>query len=229
MNWFADRLFLVLSALFMRYGVPVVFLAALTEATVGLGVVVPGIVMIFLAGAYAREEAVSLPLMYAVANVGTLLGDVISYGLGRWGGRWLRSTRLSGALRLGEALVSGRARWLIPFYHFNSVTRTLGPFGAGALRMPLYIWMPLDVLGAVLANTAYMGAGAILGRAVLTPDGRLQEHPALRIGLFVAAVFWALMVRRELQRTRALQRAEAEERRRALGGSAPAAAQEAAE
>ncbi|MSQ30163.1 MAG: hypothetical protein EXR68_06735 [Dehalococcoidia bacterium] len=209
-NWLADQVFLVLAALFLRYGMPVVFLAALGEATVGVGVVLPGIVMIFLAGAYAREEGSSLLLLYVVANVGTLLGDVISYGLGRWGGGWLRSTRLAGALRLGEAMVSGRARWLIPFYHFNSVTRTLGPFGAGTLRMPLYIWLPLDALGAVLANTAYMGAGAILGRAVLTPDGRLQEHPALRIGLFIAAVFWVVMVRRELQRTQALEHVESE-------------------
>lgn len=195
---------MLLAALFVRYGVPVVFVAALAEATVGVGILVPGIVMIFLAGAYAQEQGDSLLLLFAVANVATLLGDVISYGLGRWGGDWLRGTRFATILRLGEAMMSGRARWLTPFYHFNSVTRTLGPFGAGALRMPLWVWLPLDALGAVLANTAYMGAGAILGRAVLTPDGRLQEHPALRIGLFVAAGFWLWLVRREWQRTAAL-------------------------
>jgi membrane protein DedA with SNARE-associated domain len=203
-NWVADQVFLVLAALFVRYGVAVVFVAALAEATVGVGLVVPGIVMIFLAGAYAHDQGSSLLLLYLVANVGTLLGDSLSYGLGRWGGDWLRSTRFSSVLWLGEAMMSGRARWLIPFYHFNSVTRTLGPFGAGALRMPLWVWLPLDTLGAVLANTAYMGAGVILGRAVLTPDGRLQEHPALRVGLFVAALFWVWLVRREWQRTRAL-------------------------
>lgn len=203
-NWVADQVFLVLAALFVRYGVPVVFVAALAEATVGVGVLVPGIVMIFLAGAYAQEQGASLVLLFVVANVATLLGDVISYGLGRWGADWLRGTRFASVLRLGEAMMTGRARWLIPFYHFNSVTRTLGPFGAGALRMSLWIWLPLDAVGAVLANTAYMGAGAILGRAVLTPDGRLEEHPALRIGLFVAAAFWVWLVRREWQRTRAL-------------------------
>jgi membrane-associated protein len=203
-NWGADQLFLLLAALFVRYGVPVVFVAALAEATVGVGILVPGIVMIFLAGAYAQERGSSLVVLFLVANVATLLGDVISYGLGRWGGDWLRGTRFGTILRLGEAMMSGRARWLTPFYHFNSVTRTLGPFGAGALRMPLWIWLPLDALGAILANTAYMGAGALLGRAVLTPDGRLLEHPALRIGLFVAAGFWVWLVSREWQRTKAL-------------------------
>lgn len=204
LNWVADQVFMLLAALFVRYGVPVVFVAALAEATVGVGVIVPGIVMIFLAGAYAQEQGESLALLFVVANVATLLGDLISYGLGRWGGDWLRSTRFARVLRLGEAMMTGRARWLIPFYHFNSVTRTLGPFGAGALRMSLWVWLPLDGVGAVLANTGYIGAGAILGRAVLTPDGRLEEHPALRMGLFVAAAFWVWMVRREWRRTRAL-------------------------
>jgi membrane-associated protein len=219
-NWLADELFRFLSALFHRYGVPIVFLAALAEATVGLGIVVPGIVLIFLAGAYAGEGSASLTLLFIVANVGTLLGDVVSYGLGRWGGERLRSTRLRTTMRLGEALVAGRARWLIPFYHFNSITRTLGPFGAGALRMPFRIWFPLDFVGAVIANVAYMGAGAVLGRAVLTEDGRLNEHPALRIGLGIAAMFWVLFVRREMERVRAeqaaIERDEADRRAAAL-------------
>jgi membrane protein DedA with SNARE-associated domain len=206
-NWVADELFRFLSALFHEYGVPIVFIAALAEATVGLGIVVPGIVLIFLAGAYAGEGDASLGLLFVVANLGTILGDVGSYGLGRWGGTRLRSTRLRTAMSLGEALVAGRARWLIPFYHFNSVTRTLGPFGAGALRMPFRIWFPLDFVGAVLANVAYMGAGAVLGRAVLTEDGRLNEHPALRIGLFIAAAFWVVFVRREMERVRREQAA----------------------
>lgn len=208
MNEFADQVFLLLAALFLRYGVPVVFFAALAEATVGVGVLVPGIVMIFLAGAYAREEGSSLVLLFLAANAATLLGDLISYGLGRWGGQYLRATRFATILQLGEAMMSGRARWLIPFYHFNSVSRTLGPFGAGALRMSMWVWLPLDALGAVLANTAYMGAGVILGHAVLTPDGRLQEHPALRIGLIVAALFWVLLVRKEWDRTRRMAAAE---------------------
>ena len=210
MNWVADYLFLLLNTLFAQYGAIIVFAAALTEATVGLGVFVPGIVMIFLAGAYAREQGESLLFLFMVANIGTILGDVFSYGLGRWGGQYLRTTRFRTALSLGEALVSGRAKWLIPFYHFNSVTRTLGPFGAGALQMPLRIWLPLDTFGAVLGNVVYMGAGAILGRAILTEDGRLNEHPALRIGFFIAAVVWVIFVRREIERTRTLQRTEAD-------------------
>ena len=37
-NWLADELFLAMSSAFLRFGIPIVFVAALTEATIGLGV-----------------------------------------------------------------------------------------------------------------------------------------------------------------------------------------------
>lgn len=208
MNWVTDQVFLVLNSLFLSYGVPIVFLAALSEATVGLGLIVPGIIMIFLAGAYAHEQQSGLAMLFFVASLGTVLGDTLSYGLGRWGGNRLRGTRLGPALRMGEALVSGHARWLIPFYHLNSVSRTLGPFGAGALQMPLRLWIPLDYLGAIIANVVYMGAGVIFGRALLNPNGTLNEHPALRVGFIVAGVVWVVLVRREYLKTKAAQSEE---------------------
>lgn len=207
-NWVADEVFRVLRDLFTEYGIPIVFLAALSEATVGLGVLVPGVILIFLAGAYASEQGDSLLPILVVSVVGTIMGDTLSYGLGRWGGGYIRHTRLGPTMRLGEALISGRMRWLIPFYHFNSVTRTVGPFGSGALRMPLRVWIPLDYLGAMIANLVWLGSGAILGRAVLTEDGTLKQHPALRIALFIAALAWLFVLQREMQRSRRKLREE---------------------
>ena len=199
LNWVADQGFILMRALFVRFGVPIVFLAALTEATVGLGVVFPGVVLMFLAGAYSVGDEISLALVLASAVGGTIIGDVVSYGLGRWGGHWLRGTRFEKSMLMGEMLISGHARWLIPFYHLHSVTRAVGPFGSGALRLPLRVWVPLDFTGAIIANTVWVGAGAILGRTLLTDRGTLNEHPALRIGLAVLAVVWLLVVQRTMR------------------------------
>lgn len=197
LNWVADQLFLAMKTLFDRFGAVVVFFSALAEATVGIGLIYPGVILIFLGGAFANEQGTPVGIILLLAIVGTVLGDTLSYGLGRWGGNKLESTRLGPQLRIGQAIISGRARWLIPTYHLNSWTRTLGPFGAGALRMPLRVWMPLDYFGAALANTAWVGAGYLLGQAVLTEDGKLEEHPALRIGLGLVAFLWFVIAQRE--------------------------------
>jgi hypothetical protein len=61
-----------------------------------------------------------------------------------------------------------------------------------------------------------MGAGAILGRAMLNPDGTLNEHPLLRIGLVAAVLFWVVVVQRELNKGRARRRAAEETEREAI-------------
>ena len=200
-NWVADQLFLAMKELFDRFGAPVVFFSALVEATVGLGLIYPGVILIFLGGAFADEQGTPIIWIFALAIAGTIIGDTLSYGLGRWGGSRLEGTRFGPQLRVGRAIISGRARWLIPFYHLNSWTRTLGPFGAGALHLPLRVWMPLDYLGAIIANSAWVGAGYLLGQAVLTEDGTLEEHPALRIGLGVGAFLWFVVAHREFAKS----------------------------
>ncbi len=179
---------------------PIVFFAALAEATVGVGVVVPGVVLMFLAGAYTVEQGGVLPLVFVMAVAGTLIGDMVSYGLGRWGSRWVAGSRFGATLEVGEALISGHTRWLIPFFHLHSITRAVGPFGSGALRLPLRVWMPLDFAGAMLSNAVWVGTGAVLGQAVLTERGTLEQHPALRIGIIVVATAWFLLVHRSVSR-----------------------------
>jgi len=199
-NWLADVIFVAMNRLFDAYGTPIVFFSALAEAIVGVGVVFPGLVVMFLGGAVASHGEANFFLVLGSAVAGTILGDTISYAAGRWGGDRLGRTRLGPSLRMGAEIMRGRARWLIPFYHLHGATRAVGPFGAGALRIPLRTWMPLDYLGAVISNTVWVGAGFVLGTAVLTEDGKLNEHPAVRLGLAGVAMAWFLVMQHLMSR-----------------------------
>ena len=212
LNWLTDVVFVAINDLFARFGTPIVFFSALAEATIGLGVIFPGVLMMFLGGAAASQGDASVWLVFLVAALGTVIGDTISYVAGRWGGERLQHTRLGPSLRLGAQLMDGRARWLIPFYHLHNMTRAVGPFGSGALRIPLRIWLPLDYAGAIIANSVWVGGGFLLGTAVLDEDGKLEQHPALRIGLAVAATAWFLVMREAMQRRiRSIREREAAE------------------
>lgn len=200
LNWLTDLLFVTINRLFQEFGTPIVFVSALIEATIGLGVIFPGVLMMFLGGAAASQGDASVFVVFLAAVVGTAVGDTVSYSAGRWGRERLSNTRLGPSLRMGAQLMDGRARWLIPFYHLHNITRAVGPFGAGALRIPLRIWAPLDYLGAFIANGVWVGGGYLLGTAVLTEDGKLEQHPAIRIGLATLAVTWFLVMRTVMQR-----------------------------
>ena len=88
------------------------------------------------------------------------------------------------------------------------------------IRLPWQLWLPLDVAGAVIANSIWIGSGALLGRAVLTDDGQLEQHPLLRVGLLVAAMTWLVLMRRVVNRKLAALRA-AEPPRPGAGEPAP--------
>ena len=210
LNWIADQGFLAMKALYDRYGSPMVFIAALVEATVGLGWVFPGTVLIFLGAAFAGEQGTSVGLVWVLAIAGTITGDTISYATGRWGGTRLEASRFGTHLLAGRSVMEGRARWLIPVYHFSPWTRAIGAVGAGALRLPLRVWMPLDYLGAVISNTGWVGAGWLLGQAVLTEEGTLEPHPALRLSLAAVAVVLYVLFRREWSRAYARVSADAD-------------------
>lgn len=200
LNWLADILFVAVGQLFERYGTPIIFVSAVAEATVGLGVVFPGLVVMFLGGAVASHGEANVVSVLAVAIAGTALGDTISYAAGRWGGERLGRTRFGPSLRMGAEIMRGRARWLLPFYHLHNATRAVGPFGAGALRIPFRVWLPLDYLGAAISNSVWVGAGFVLGTAVLTDEGKLNEHPAVRLGLAAVAALWFMTMHYLLSR-----------------------------
>jgi membrane protein DedA with SNARE-associated domain len=168
-----------------------------------------------------------LALVWVAAVGGTLIGDTASYAVGRWGsGLVATSPRFAPAMRLGRALVTGRTMWMIPLYHLHSISRAVGPFGAGAVRMPLRWFLPLDYLGAIVANTVWVGGGAILGTTVLTPEGKLEEHPVLRIGLGLGAAAWFIVMQRLVSR-RMAELARLDEAEHGTAEDDPGAAEEA--
>ena len=196
-NWITDEIFRFLNGLFDRHGLPVVFFAALLEATVGLGIIVPGVLLMFLGGAYVGNDSwLSLGSVLLMTISGTIIGDTFSYSVGRWGSKFVENTRLAPSVKIGRALVGSKTIWIIPFYHLHNATRAIGPLGAGIVRIPLPILMPLDYIGAVIANLVWVGSGAIFGTTLLTPDGLLKENLILRIALIVLAVIWFLLLQK---------------------------------
>ncbi len=158
--------------------------------------VFPGQQIISLGGAAsAKGDAGNVVVMLVYATVGTILGDLISYVAGRWWSERLFASRFGPSLRVAASMMEGRARWLIPFYHFYSVTRSVGPAAAGALRVPFRIWFPLDASGAALFNIIWITVGYAFGAALLQDDGTLRESPVVRIGLVVVAMAWFFAVR----------------------------------
>jgi membrane protein DedA with SNARE-associated domain len=147
LRWAADSI----QDLFEQYGYWVVFLGTLSENTLLVGLIVPGAVVVILAGLAAHDGTISVPLSIVLGIAGTIIGDTLSYFMGRYG--WSRFGHMKMLSDLSDKVrepLMRRGAWFVLFYHFAGYTRVIGPTAAGLLRMPYRRWAMADYGGAVL-------------------------------------------------------------------------------
>jgi membrane protein DedA with SNARE-associated domain len=211
LRWAADTV----QSLFEDYGYWVVFFGTLFENTLLVGLIVPGALVVLLAGLAAHDGTISWPEAIALGIAGTILGDTISYFLGRYGwSRFGRSGFLSELYDKAREPLLRRGTWFVLLYHFAGYTRVIGPTAAGLLRMPMRRWAPADYGGAVLWIFGYFGIGYGLGVAGLTLDSTDRYFRYFEWGLLIAISIWAyFLIQRHqeeiMRRLGALQEEEA--------------------
>ena len=214
-RWLVRESVVLARDLFRDYGYLVVFLGLCLENTLFLGLFIPGIFVILLAGISAQNGLISLPLVFAIGVVGTSLGDTASYLAGRFG--WKRAlehtSRVPWMDTMRGALLRRPAIFVLA-YHFMGYTRLVGPISAGALRLPFAHWWVLDFAGAVLWVSVYLALGYLFGTLGFTLDeaeDNVRKLEWLFFGLaLVAVAVWLLMRRRGERRPPALLEALAE-------------------
>jgi membrane-associated protein len=157
------------------------------ETTALIGTVVPGDVLVLLAGSTVDSPG-RFALVLAGAAVGTYTGELVGYGMGRMIGPRLRTSRLGqmiGAHRWArtEAYLAGRGAPVLVPIRFVSVLHALAPVVAGMVRMPLPRFAGWAGLGALLWAGSYTAVGTAAGAAY-----REFGHLGLLVTIVVLAV-----------------------------------------
>ncbi len=111
----------------------------------------------------------TIPLLVAAATVGSLLGALIAYAIGFYGGRpaltrWGRYLRFTDDdLDRTERFFARWGAWASFFGRMVPVVRSLVSFGAGVGQMPLPPFILFTVLGSIPWNLALVLGGYALG------------------------------------------------------------------
>ena len=168
---------------------------------------IPSEVVLPLAGFLVSRGDLNLWVAIAAATFGSVLGAVILYSLGRWGGRRF-------VLRYGAWLHVDRERldraegWfrhygdpLVLFARVVPVARSIVSIPAGTAKMPLTRFVVLTAVGSAIWNTLLIGAGTILGENWSMVQGWIGSYS--NVVLILAAVGVAyLLLRRFFRRSK---------------------------
>lgn len=111
----------------------------------------------------------NLPLAVAFATAGSVVGAVVGYGIGAWGGRpildrWGRYVGIGAAdLDRADRWFDRWGSWAVFLGRMVPLVRTFVSYPAGISRMPMGRFLLFSTLGSLPWNLALITAGFLVG------------------------------------------------------------------
>ncbi len=170
---------------------------------VAIGTFLEGEIILIWGGFWAHLGRLSLPLVMAFAYLGTVLGEMSLFCLGRWRGRWLfsRFPPFRDALPRLERFTARYGVWGIFLGRYFYTLRSIGNVFYGMNRMPwgTFIWATL--LSCAVWTVVVSLAGFLFGRAAALFFNEIKRYEHWLLA-GVALVFLAGWLVRRLERER---------------------------
>ncbi|GAB6987909.1 DedA family protein [Nocardioides pyridinolyticus] len=165
------------------------FLLLALEGTIVLGLFFPGVTVLGVAGYFAGTGELNAALAFFVAALGLLVGDNLTYSVGRFGLDRFRRLRQYVAPRRDRIERALRPRNVaLYFFQFPMPTRVLVPVVAGVSRYAWARWIAIDVVASVLFVSCVGGAGYAVGAA------SAEMGIAIELGKYIQIAFAAILL-----------------------------------
>jgi len=170
-----------------------VFLISLSESLIIVGLFVPGILIMGIIGAFVGMGYLSIWSVLIAAILGAIVGDGISFWVGRYYKEQLRSIWLfknySNLIIKGENFFHKHGGKSIVIGRFIGPVRPIIPAIAGMLHMNPHYFTFVNVLSAILWAPIYIFPGLLLGSSLSTLPEGVATKLAI-IAFIILAIIW---------------------------------------
>jgi len=169
-------------------------LIAFVESLALAGIVVPGVLLLFLIAALAGNLSIPLWEVLTAGFVGAALGDGFSFYLGHFFKHSLRQywpfSRYPKALKLGEDFFSKHGGKSVIIGRFIGPIRPVLPLIAGMLGMSQIRFISFNIFSALAWSPFYLLPGYLTGTAAHSSLSKLTlpEHFYLVLATFIATL-----------------------------------------
>lgn len=172
-----------------------VFLVAMAESLAVVGLLVPGVVLMFGFGALISTDAMAFWPTFGWAVAGAVIGDGLSFFLGRHFRDRITDlwpfSRHPRSLQHGIAFFQRHGGKSVAIGRFFGPVRAIIPLVAGMLGMPPAYFIAANVASALVWAPAYLLPGMVLGASL-----ELASEVAFRLVVLVlllVALAWLVM------------------------------------
>ncbi|ECG0679841.1 DedA family protein [Salmonella enterica subsp. salamae] len=159
-------------------------------AALVIGSMAEGETVTLLGGVAAHQGLLKFPLVAAAVALGGMMGDQLLYLLGRcYGGKILRRfPRYHTKIRHAQKMLQRHPYLFVIGTRFMYGFRVVGPLLIGASRLPPKIFLPLNIVGALIWALLFTTLGYLGGEVIAPWLHDLDQHLRHGVWLILAIV-----------------------------------------
>ncbi|EAB6136147.1 DedA family protein [Salmonella enterica] len=159
-------------------------------AALVIGSMAEGETVTLLGGVAAHQGLLKFPLVAAAVALGGMVGDQLLYLLGRcYGGKILRRfPRYHTKIRRAQKMIQRHPYLFVIGTRFMYGFRVVGPLLIGASRLPPKIFLPLNIVGALIWALLFTTLGYLGGEVIAPWLHDLDQHLRHGVWLILAIV-----------------------------------------
>ncbi|ECT9204242.1 DedA family protein [Salmonella enterica subsp. enterica serovar Norwich] len=159
-------------------------------AALVIGSMAEGETVTLLGGIAAHQGLLKFPLVAAAVALGGMMGDQLLYLLGRcYGGKILRRfPRYHTKIRRAQKMIQRHPYLFVIGTRFMYGFRVVGPLLIGASRLPPKIFLPLNIVGALIWALLFTTLGYLGGEVIAPWLHDLDQHLRHGVWLILAIV-----------------------------------------
>ncbi|EHA8558043.1 DedA family protein [Salmonella enterica] len=159
-------------------------------AALAIGSMAEGETVTLLGGVAAHQGLLKFPLVAAAVALGGMMGDQLLYLLGRcYGGKILRRfPRYHTKIRRAQKMIQRHPYLFVIGTRFMYGFRVVGPLLIGASRLPPKIFLPLNIVGALIWALLFTTLGYLGGEVIAPWLHDLDQHLRHGVWLILAIV-----------------------------------------
>ncbi len=179
---------------------------------------IPSEVILVFGGFMTTYTSLNIPIMILSATLGSLLGAIVLYYVGKIFNKERLKRIISGkigkVLRLKENDIEKADKWFdtkgnktVFFCRFIPIVRSLISIPAGMSEMPMRKFLTYTIAGSLIWNTILIVIGSIVGDKWETIVGYLDEFSniilIILIIIFIVALYYWFIIRKRKKNKKA--------------------------
>ena len=179
---------------------------------------IPSEVILVFGGFMTTYTSLNIPIMIVAATLGSLLGAIVLYYIGKIFNKERLKRIISGkigkVLRLKASDIEKADKWFdtkgnktVFFCRFIPIVRSLISIPAGMSEMPMQKFLIYTILGSLIWNTVLIIVGSIVGDKWETIVGYLDNFSniilIILVIIFVVAMYYWFVIRKKKQSKKA--------------------------